>query len=128
MDDLDELLGGLDRLELGDPDGLLLDPLEEFAGELEVDVGLEEDAPNFPQPFLDVRIGQDTAAAEFGEDARDLVGELVKHRAKNDSRVGGATQQAWREAERSVSYLRQDLRLGCCRQFRRHADSSAFLS
>ena len=50
-----------------DADGLLLDALEELAREREVDVGLEEDAPHFAQPFLDVGFGEDAAAAQAGE-------------------------------------------------------------
>ena len=64
VDDLDELLAGRDRPELRDADGLLLDALEELARQLEVDVGLEQDAAHLAQPFLDVGFGEDAAAAE----------------------------------------------------------------
>ena len=64
VDDLHQLLRGRNRPELRDPDGLLLDALEELAGQGEVDVGLEEDAAHLAQPFLDVRFGENTAAAQ----------------------------------------------------------------
>ena len=67
VDDLDELLGRRDGLELRDADRLLLDPLEELAGQREVDVGLEEDAAYLAQPFLDVGFGEDAAAAQARE-------------------------------------------------------------
>ena len=67
VDDLDELLRGRDGAQLRDADGLLLDALEELARELEVDVGLEEDAAHFAQPFLDVGFGENAAPAEAGE-------------------------------------------------------------
>ena len=51
----------------GDADRLLLDALEELARELEVDVGLEEDAADFAQAFFDVGFGEDAAAAEARE-------------------------------------------------------------
>jgi hypothetical protein len=64
---------------LRDADGLLLYPLQELTGKLEVDVGLKEDAPDFAQPFLDVGFREDTAPAKAGERDLELFTELVKH-------------------------------------------------
>ena len=55
------------RCERRNADGLLLDALEELARELEVDVGLEQDAAHLAQPFLDVGFGENAAAAEARE-------------------------------------------------------------
>jgi hypothetical protein len=64
VDDLHQLLGRRDSAELRDSDGLLLDAFEELAGQREVNVRLEEDAAHFAQPLLDVRFGEDAAAAQ----------------------------------------------------------------
>ncbi len=80
VDDLDELLAGRDGAQLRDADRLLLDALEELARELEVDVGLEEDATDFAQPFLDVGFGEDAAAAQPREGRFEFLGKLVEHR------------------------------------------------
>ena len=79
IDDLHQLLGGRDRLELTDADCLLLDALEELAGQGEVDVGLEEDATYFTQPVLDVRFGEDTTAAQAREGGLEFLGKLIEH-------------------------------------------------
>ena len=62
-------------MSCSDADGLLLDALEELAGELEVDVGLEQDAAHLAQPFLDVGLGEDAASAEAGEDVASSFSE-----------------------------------------------------
>ena len=69
MDDLHELLRRRYRAQLADPGRLLLDPLEELAGELEIDVGLEEDAADLAQPFLDVGVGENAASPQARERA-----------------------------------------------------------
>ena len=67
VDDLDELLAGRNGAQLRDADGLLLDALEELARELEVDVGLEQDATDLAEPFFDVGFGEDAATAQARE-------------------------------------------------------------
>ena len=64
IDNFDQLLAGRDRADLRNADRFLLDALEELAGELKVDVGLEEDAPDFAEAFLDVGLGKHAAAAQ----------------------------------------------------------------
>jgi hypothetical protein len=49
------------------------------AGQLEVDVGLEQDAPHVAEPVLDVGFGQRATAAELRERGFKLGGELVEH-------------------------------------------------
>src|SRR5947209_1762820 len=64
IDDLDELLRRRDGAQLRDADGLLLDALEKFARELEVDVGLEEDAPDLAQSLFNVGFVEDAASTQ----------------------------------------------------------------
>ena len=60
-------------LDLQDADGLLLDPLEELAGEREIDVRFEQDAADLAQAVLDVGFGEDAAPAQLGEDVAEFV-------------------------------------------------------
>ena len=62
-----------------DADGFLLDPFEELAGELEVDVGFEQDATDLAQPFLDVGVGENAASAQARERGFQLGTQLVEH-------------------------------------------------
>ncbi len=80
VDDLDELLAGRDGAELRDADRFLLDALEELARELEVDVGLEQHAAHFAQPFFDVGFGEDAPTAQPGKGRFEFLGQLVEHR------------------------------------------------
>src|SRR5205823_5630480 len=82
IDDLDELLRGRDGAQLRDADGLLLDALEKFARELEVDVGLEEDAPDFTQSFFDIGFVEDAASTQTRKRRLEFFTELVKHNPK----------------------------------------------
>ncbi len=79
MDDLDELLAGRDGAERGHARRLLLDTFEELARQLEVDVGLEQHAPDLAQPFLDVRIGQDATPAEPRENGVEFLAQFIEH-------------------------------------------------
>ena len=80
VDDLDELLAGRDGAQLRDAHGLFLDALEELAGELKVDVGLEQDAAHLAEAFFDVGFGEDAAAAEARKGRFEFFGQLVEHR------------------------------------------------
>ncbi len=51
--DLDQLVAGPDFLERGEPHSLGLHPLEEVAGQVEADVGLQQDPADLPESFLD---------------------------------------------------------------------------
>jgi hypothetical protein len=52
VDDLDELLARRDGAKLRDADGFLLDTFEELTRQLEVDVGLEQNATDLAKPSL----------------------------------------------------------------------------
>ena len=78
-DDLHQLLRGTDRAQLRHSDRPLGDAFEELAGQLEVDVGLEQDTPHVAEAVFDVGFGQRAAAAELRERGFKLGGELVEH-------------------------------------------------
>ena len=83
VDDLDELLCRRDGLDRRNADGLLLNPLDELARELEADVGLEQHTPDFPKPFLDVGVGEHAATAELRKNVGDLFGKFVEHEPRS---------------------------------------------
>ena len=80
IDDLDELLARPDGLEDILADGLGLHPLEELAGQVEADVGLEENPPDFPEPLADVVLGEDTLAGEPAEGVGQLGRQVLEHK------------------------------------------------
>ena len=54
--------------------------LEEFPRQLEVHVGLEEDATHLAEAILDVGLAQDTATTKSRENPFQIFGELLEHR------------------------------------------------
>ena len=62
------------------PDRLRLHPLEELAGQIEADVGFEEDPADLPEAFLDRIFRQDTASSELLEGVVEFLGQLVEHK------------------------------------------------
>jgi hypothetical protein len=79
VDDLDQLLSGPDVLDLRDSHRPALHPLQKLAGELEAHVGLEQDAANLPQTFLDGLVGQDAASDQPAERVVESFGQLLEH-------------------------------------------------
>ena len=74
-----DLLGGVQRLGELDADGLLADPGDEAADDLEVDVGLEQGEADLAEDLVDVGLGQAALAAKPLEDAIEPVGECLEH-------------------------------------------------
>ena len=72
VDDADQLLGGIERLEHRFADGLLGDPGHEVLDDREADVGLQQGRLHQGQPVAHVRLGQPAASAE-GPDRRTQV-------------------------------------------------------
>ncbi len=56
VDDLDDLLAGLNALDDFLAERLVLDPLDEVAGNLEIHIGLEQGDAHFAQGFADVAL------------------------------------------------------------------------
>ena len=78
--DLDELVARPHVGQRAHADGLGLHPLEEIAGEIEADVGLEEDAPDLPEPFLDGVFRKNAPPREIAERGVEFAGQLVEHK------------------------------------------------
>ena len=62
------------------PTGPGLHPLQKLAGEVEADVGLEQDPADLPEPLLNRVFRQDTASSELLERVVQFLGELVEHK------------------------------------------------
>ena len=76
VDDLDHLLAGRDRLGHRLAAGLLLDALDEVAGDRQRDVGLEQRDADLAQRGGDVLVGERALAGELVEDAGQPVGRV----------------------------------------------------
>ena len=80
VNEFDDLLAWGDAAQRVGFGGALLDAGGEVAGDLEVDVGLEEREADFAQRLVDVGVGEPPLVAEPGEHGREFVGERVEHR------------------------------------------------
>ena len=78
-DDFDDLLGGVQRGRDFGAEGLGADVLDDFAGDVEVDVGLEEGDADGAEGVVDVFVGKGALAAQVFEAALELFGEVLKH-------------------------------------------------
>ena len=74
VDDLDDLLTGLNALDDFDPDGLGLDALDEIASDLEIHVGIEQRQPDLAQGVADVGLGNLAQPAQIAKDLLELAG------------------------------------------------------
>ena len=79
VDDLDDLLAGVEGLRAGGPDGLGADAGDDVAGDADVDVGLEQGGADLPHDLVDVGLGQAPLAAQPLDDALEPGGEVVEH-------------------------------------------------
>ncbi len=78
--DLDQLVARPDLLQCGEPDRLLLDPGKEVPGQIEADVGLEQNPPDLPEPFLDRLFRQNAAPGKPLERGVEFARKLVEHK------------------------------------------------
>ena len=79
VDDLDDLLAGIERLRLGGPDRLGADPGDDVAGDGDVDVGLQQGGADLAHDVVDVGLRQAALAAQALDDALEADGEVVEH-------------------------------------------------
>ena len=77
--DLDDLLAGAQALEQVCVEGAFADAADQIAGDLEVDVGLEEGHADLPESSVDVLLGQPALVAEPAEDPVQLFSEGFEH-------------------------------------------------
>ena len=78
MDDLDDHLARLDRLEDSGADGLCTHAVDEGADDIQRDVGLEQRAPHLAHRLPDIALGEGAATGQLVEDARQPVGKILE--------------------------------------------------
>ena len=83
VDDLDDHLAGLDRLDDGGADRLGAGAVDERAHDLERDVGLEQRAAHFAHRGVDVLLGEGAAAGQFIQYAGELFGKALEHGSRS---------------------------------------------
>ena len=81
MDDLDDLLAGRHGLEHPLARRLVLNAVQEFPCDLEVDVGLQERAAHLPQAFADHGLGKEPALAQASQNPVQFRTQVFKHRS-----------------------------------------------
>ena len=90
VDDADDLLARLERLEDLLADRLLGHARDELLGDFVIDVGLEQGLPDLAQPVADIRFGQ-TAAVDKRQCAANAVCNRLKHRQLCRVKFGART-------------------------------------
>src|SRR5919204_36161 len=79
VDDLDDLLAGVELPDDVGAQAALLDRRGELLDDLEVDVGLQQREADLAHGLVDVVLGQRAAAADVGQGLLELLGEGVEH-------------------------------------------------
>src|SRR6185369_10737125 len=82
IDDFDDLLAGLDALDDFLAERLLAHAIDEVAGDLEIDVCLEQRHAHLAQGIAHVGLGDFAEAAKVLENFLQLVGQAVEHRGR----------------------------------------------
>ena len=79
VDDLDDHLAGLDRLDDGGADRLGAGAVDEGAHDFERDVRLEQRAAHLAHGGVDVLLGEGAAAGQLVQYAGELFGKALEH-------------------------------------------------
>jgi len=79
MNDFDDLLAWRNGLENRIPESFFLDPLQELPGHLVVHIGFKKNPAYFPQSFPDHGLREEATLPEFGENAVQLLAQIVEH-------------------------------------------------
>ena len=87
-DDFDDLLGGREGGGDFGAEGLGANFFDEVAGDVEVDVGLEEGEADLAEGVVDVLVGEGALAAEGLEGALEFFREVFKHGSLKIQGVG----------------------------------------
>src|SRR5581483_5138497 len=130
VDDLDDLLGGVDPGEHVLADGLGLDAADEVGDDVVIDVGLDERLADLAEPLADVVGGQPAAAAELLERLAERPGNAFEHAAPSGETGRarhtpcgntGAAGAAFRYSKTIASPLQPDRKAGDSRRYLRWA-------
>ena len=79
IDDVDDLLARIERAQHLLAERLLLDALDEFVGDVEIDVGFEQGGADLLQAILDVGFGDAALAAHVFHGIRDAADDAFEH-------------------------------------------------
>ena len=79
VDDLDDLLAGVDALEDLRADGALPDARHEVLDDLVVDVRLEQREADLAHRGVDVGLGDPAVAGQLAKDVAQAVSKVVEH-------------------------------------------------
>src|SRR4030095_2348127 len=98
VDNLDDLLAGLDALDHFDAEGFFAHAVDELLDDLEIDVGVQQRQANVAQAVGDVAFRNLPQPAQVAEDVLQLATQVVEHA----SSVGGNGEGGKRRGEDSV--------------------------
>ena len=87
MDDLDDLLAGGNTLGDTAAERLGLDIIDEFFGDVVVDVGFKQGDPHLAKRVRDVSLGQLAVTAQVLENLLQFAGERFEHGAAKPSPI-----------------------------------------
>ena len=79
VDELDDLLAGIERLGGLDSNGTFADARHDVSDHRHVDVGFQKRGADLLEHFVDIGLGEATLATNALEDAVEAVGEIVEH-------------------------------------------------
>ena len=79
VDDLDDLLAGIEHLRAGGADRLLADAGDDVAGDAHVDIGFEQGGADLAHHLVDIGLGQTALAADLLDDAVETAGQVLEH-------------------------------------------------
>ena len=85
VDDLDNLLSGRDRLQDLFLQGLLLNPVQELPGHLEVHIRFKEDPPDFTETLPNHGLSEESPLPKLGEYTVQLVAQVVEHDSRGSA-------------------------------------------
>ena len=80
VDDLDNLLAGMNALNDLLAERLGFDAFNEIAGDLEIDIGLQQGEAHLAQRIADVGLGNFAEAAQVLEGVLELVAQRIEHK------------------------------------------------
>ena len=95
MDDFDDLLAGMNALDDFLADGFAFDAFDEIASDLEIDVGVQQRQPHFPQRVGRICLRDPSQSAQVAKRVLKLAADRVEHPIK----LGYTRKSASREAE-----------------------------
>jgi hypothetical protein len=95
VDDLDDLLAGIEHLRARRPHRLGLEAGDDVARHGDVDVGIEQGGTDLAGHLVDVGLGEAALAAEALDDAVEAGGQVLEHAPT--SMAGGREDQTSRQ-------------------------------